>query len=117
MSTEDTVAIVNQDRLRDSAGGDPALVAELVSLFLAEGEAKLPTLFEAAEGADLHRMSRLAHGLKGCAAALGCEEAARAFGVLEVKGRMGETADLEVAVREAEGAWGRASEQLRGLAA
>ena len=110
-------AVLNLHRLEESAGGDRDLMLELVELYLADCGAKLPSMMEAAEAVELHRMGRVAHGLKGSSAAMGCEQAAWAFRVVEEMGRAGETRGLEDAVREAQAAWRRASEQLRSLAA
>lgn len=109
--------VLNLERLEESAGGDRALMLELVELYLADCGAKLPSMLEAAAAIELHRMHRVAHGLKGSSAAMGCEQAAWAFRVVEEMGRAGETHGLEDAVRQAQDAWQRASERLRGLAA
>lgn len=117
MATEEREPVLNLDRLEESAGGDRQLMLELVTLYLADSDAKLPSLIEAASDVELHRMGRVAHGLKGSSAAMGCEEAASAFRVVEDMGRSGETEGLDDAVRDAQAAWRRACEQLRSLAA
>lgn len=118
MPTEDPKpTVLNLDRLEESAGGDRALMLELVDLYLADCGAKLPSMVEAAGEVELHRMGRVAHGLKGASAAMGCEQAARAFRVIEEMGRAGETQGLDDAIEEAQAAWRRASERLRTLAA
>ena len=109
--------VLNLDRLRESSGHDRAVMRELAELYMADCGAKLPTMVEAAEAIELHRMHRVAHGLKGASAAMGCEQAAWAFRVVEEMGRAGETQGLEDAVRAAEDAWRRACDSLRGLAA
>jgi len=117
MPTEDPETVLNLRRLEESAGGDRSLMLELISLYLADSDAKLPGLLAAADETELHRMGRVAHGLKGSSAAMGCEEAARAFRVVEEMGRAGETHGLDGAVRDAQAAWRRACERLRSLAA
>ena len=118
MATDDRKTdVLNLDRLEESAGGDRSLMLELVSLYLADSDAKLPSMIEAADECELHRMGRVAHGLKGSSAAMGCEEAASAFRVVEEMGRAGATTGLDEAVAEAQAAWRRACERLRTLAA
>lgn len=118
MPTEDPETVVlNLERLEESAGGDPALMLELVELYIADCGAKLPSMLEAAEAVELHRMGRVAHGLKGSSAAMGCEQAARAFRVVEEMGRAGETQGLDDALLAAQAAWRSATECLKGLAA
>lgn len=117
MSDQDRARVVDLDRLRESAGGDPALVAELVGLYLADCEAKLSRLVDAAAAAELHQVGRVAHGIKGASAAMGCVQVAQACQQLEELGRAGETVGLEDAVGRAQAAWHAACEELRALAA
>ncbi|MDA1194733.1 MAG: Hpt domain-containing protein [Planctomycetota bacterium] len=117
MSDGDGAPILDLRRLEESAGGDPDLVLELVGLYLADSEAKFPVLLEAAGAQELEHMGRVAHGLKGSSASMGCVEAAGAFRALEELGRAGDTAGLAEALERARVAWGRASERLRDLAA
>jgi HPt (histidine-containing phosphotransfer) domain-containing protein len=117
MPTADETEVLNLERLEDSAGGDRALMLELVSLYLEDSDAKMPRLFSAAEAAELHRMGRVAHGLKGSSAVLGCEQAAEAFRLVEDMGRVGAEDGLDDALEAARCAWQQACEQLRGLAA
>lgn len=117
MSEQNQATVVDLDRLRESSGGDPALMAELVGLYLADCEAKLTRLVDAAAATELHQLGRVAHGIKGASAAMGCVQVARVCQQLEEMGRAGETAGLDDAICEAQAAWRAASEQLRGLAA
>ena len=109
--------ILDLDRLEQSAGSDPGMRDELIGLYLADTGAKVPRLLAAADAEELELMGRVAHGLKGASAALGCIEAARAFQQLEELGRNGETEHLEEALGAAQAAWRRACERLRELAA
>ncbi len=109
--------VVNVRRLEASTGGDRALLLELVDLYLADTDAKLPTLIEAARARAFTQVGRVAHGLKGASASLGCEEAAAAFRCLEEIGRAEAAARLDDALAEAQAAWRRACSRLRGLAA
>ncbi len=117
MATEDHPRVLDEKRLEESAGGDPGLVAELVELYLADSDAKVPAMLEAAAETELHRMGRVAHGLKGASAAMGCNEAAQAFKRVEEMGRGGETQGLDEAVSAAQAAWRRACDELRRHAA
>jgi HPt (histidine-containing phosphotransfer) domain-containing protein len=117
MPTGDPANVLNLAQLEASAGSDPALMLELVALYLADGEAKLPALLEAAAEPALDRMGQVAHGLKGASAAVGCEEAAGAFRAIEAIGRAGESAGLDDALERVQAAWRRASEHLRRFAA
>jgi HPt (histidine-containing phosphotransfer) domain-containing protein len=117
MASGESVTVLNLQRLEASAGGDPDLVAELAELYITDTGTRLPELLEAAAAHELDRMGRVAHGLKGASASLGCEEAAAAFLHVEEIGRAGVGDEIDVAVERAQAAWGRACDRLRQLAA
>lgn len=117
MATGDQAEVLNMTRLEASAGGDRALMLELVELYLADTDAKFPSLVEAAREREHFRVGRVAHGLKGASASLGCEEAAAAFRHVEEVGRQGDDHRLDDALERAQAAWRRACHQLKGLAA
>lgn len=117
MPTGDNTEVLNLERLEDASGGDRGLMLELVGLYLEDSDAKVPGLLEAVQEENLRRMERVAHGLKGSSAVMGCEEAAAAFRLLEEKGRVGDADGLNEAVEAAQRAWRRACERLRSLAA
>ena len=95
MSTGEPSEVLNLSRLEMSAGGDRALMLELAELYLQDTGAKLPSLVEAARDQELFQVGRVAHGLKGASASLGCDEAAEAFRNVEEIGRAGDVARLE----------------------
>jgi len=117
MPNDDTGAVLNLSRLEESAGSDRPLMLELVELYLADASVKVPHMVEAAKQAELEDLGRLAHGLKGSSAAMGCEEAATAFRMIEDMVRGGETTGLDDALVRAQAAWRRAADQLRQFAA
>jgi len=117
MPNEDEPEVVNMRQLEASTGGDRALMLELVDLYLADTDAKLSTLLQAAEERAFFQLGRVAHGLKGASASLGCEEAAAAFRQVEQVGRAEASAGLDEAMVQAQAAWRRACERLRSLAA
>jgi signal transduction histidine kinase/DNA-binding response OmpR family regulator len=69
-----------------NAGGDPGLRNELVELFLDESPRILQDLNDAASARDASAAKRLAHGLKGSAAAIGAVAARRTAERLERAG-------------------------------
>ncbi|MDJ0522083.1 MAG: Hpt domain-containing protein [Planctomycetota bacterium] len=117
MASGESVEVLNLKRLEDSTGGDTELIVELAELYIADTEARLPELLEAAEAQELERVGRVAHGLKGASASLGCDEAAAAFRRIEEMGRQGIGDDMDTAVEQAQAAWRRACERLREVAA
>jgi len=93
---------------------DPATRARLVGLFVAEGEENLESLRRLAAqlrtgdgGEALGEFGRIAHGLKGAAAALCYEELARALHCLE---------DLAGGLRDEEAAGAEARHERIGWA-
>ena len=117
MASGDAEAVLNLQRLQDSAGGDQELVSELAELYITDTGSRLPELLEALGAQELERVGRVAHGLKGASASLGCEEAAAAFKQVEEMGRAGIEDEIDAAVEHAEAAWRRACDRLRELAA
>ena len=117
MSEAGNYCVLNLERLQDSAGGDPELVRELIDLYVESTDSQLPALEEAVSSGDGEASRSVAHGIKGASAAMGAEEAAEAFRQLEVLGRGGDAVELPEALRIARQAYGRAREQLRGVAA
>jgi HPt (histidine-containing phosphotransfer) domain-containing protein len=117
MASGDAEAVLNLQRLRDSAGGDQDLIRELAELYINDTGTRVPEMLAALEAQELGRVGRVAHGLKGASASLGCEEAAAAFRHVEEMGRAGIEDEIDVAVEQAQAAWRRACDRLRELAA
>jgi signal transduction histidine kinase/CheY-like chemotaxis protein len=78
-----------------NAGGDPGLRNELVELFLEESPRILQELNDAATARDAAAAKRLAHGLKGSAAAIGAIAALRTAERLERAGIDGDWKALD----------------------
>lgn len=110
-------AIFNLERLTESAGGDEELMRDLVSLYLQDTRQKLMLLDEAVASGRAQHSGTIAHGIKGASAAVGAEEAAKAFRELEHLGRNGDQVNLGRALQDARSAFERARDQLRSLAA
>ena len=117
MSTHSPAPVLNHDRLRMSAGGDAALMAELAALYIQDTDAKLQGLGSAVAAGRAELSGDVAHGIKGASAAVGAEEAVAAFLALERLGRSGQTEGLEDALRVARDAYLRARARLRKVAA
>ena len=115
--SRDDRTILNVDRLMESAGGDEALMRELVALYVEDSEDKLMDLDEWVRAGDTEQSGRLAHGLKGSSAAVGAEEAADAFLCVEQMGKSGEAEGLIIAYQQARSAYERARDRLQELAA
>jgi two-component system sensor histidine kinase/response regulator len=69
--------------------GDRALLAELVSIFLAESPTWLAEIRRCVSGGDAKGLERAAHTLRGSVGSLGARVAALAALALEIKGRDG----------------------------
>jgi len=110
-------AAVDADAVTVLAGGDAALLAELVDMFNRETPARLDAIRAAVKRADADELRRAAHLLKGEAKALYVSEVADLAADLEALGRSGSVdgarerlAALELAVQRAR----TALEALRG---
>jgi CheY-like chemotaxis protein len=95
----DSKTLWDRDQARANAGEDPALLAELLSIFVQEAPQLLQRIREAVQKNDAAEVERQAHALKGelgCIGALSVAERARR---LEEFGRSGslQTAAAEVA--------------------
>ncbi len=75
--------VLDLQELRDRAGGDEALVLELLGDFL-DGGMGLNELCDAVQGHAFEETSRLAHRLEGALLALGAREAATAAREVEL---------------------------------
>ena len=109
--------VFNLERLTESAGGDQDLMRDLVTLYLQDTRQKLMLLEEAVASGRAQHSGTIAHGIKGASAAVGAEEAAKAFRALEHMGRSGDQVNLGNALEQARVAFERARAQLRPLAA
>jgi HPt (histidine-containing phosphotransfer) domain-containing protein len=69
--------------------GEPDVVQEVLTLFIAEAPARLAAVAAAVDAADAMGLQRAAHALKGSAAAIGATALQRICGDLEEMARHG----------------------------
>jgi HPt (histidine-containing phosphotransfer) domain-containing protein len=81
--TETGAAPIDRAAALALAGGDEALLLEILALFLDDCPAQLDAMREAAARRDCHALARIAHGLKGALQAIGARHAARLAEVVE----------------------------------
>lgn len=82
------------DRLRElNEPGEPDIVIELLTLFLADAPARLAAVAAAQRAGDARGLQRGAHGLKGAAANIGALRLQALCHRLEDLGRLGEPGD------------------------
>jgi len=86
-SAEKTASVLDRDSLLHRVGGDDALMAEVVGLFLTDLPAMTASISVAVSGGDAESLARAAHALKGAAANVSGERVAAAARELEVMGR------------------------------
>ncbi len=74
----------------DLGGGDPAIVAELIEMFLADTPLQLAEMRQALLDGDAAIVQRAAHTLKSSSASLGAQALASLCGALELLARDGQ---------------------------
>jgi signal transduction histidine kinase/CheY-like chemotaxis protein len=89
------------------AGGDAAVLREVVGLFLDSCPAQLAALRQAVARRDAPAVRLAAHGLKGAVSTFGAREAVEAAGRLEAMGRAGDLAGADEACAALEEALAR----------
>jgi two-component system sensor histidine kinase/response regulator len=102
------VDVATVDRLRDALGGD-AMVLHILDVFVSQASAHVETIVHALARDDAGAVARVAHTLKGGAAAVGAVAVAEIAAELE---RLGERGDLAGAP-EAAARLGEAFERTR----
>jgi signal transduction histidine kinase/CheY-like chemotaxis protein/HPt (histidine-containing phosphotransfer) domain-containing protein len=105
------------ERLRETAAGDDAFLADLVGTFLDEAPTLLARLRRAVEENDPEGLHAAAHPLKSNAADFGIQALADACRELEAIGRRGTTAGAGELVEAAERAFAAAAGELEALRA
>jgi CheY-like chemotaxis protein len=95
--------------------GDRTLLAELISIFLAESPTRLAEIRRCLKSGDAKALEHAAHTLRGSVGSLGARAAARAALALEIKGRDGDLAGAEVELAELEREMGRLESDLARL--
>ncbi len=78
--------------------GEPDVVQEVLTLFIAEAPMRLAAVAGAVEVGDATALQRAAHAMKGSAAAIGATAFQRICGDLEEMGRAGSLAGARDAV-------------------
>jgi two-component system, sensor histidine kinase and response regulator len=86
------------ERARANAGDDPALLAELLSIFVHEAPQLLQRIREAVQAGDAVRLEREAHALKGELGCIGAPSVAERARRLEESGRGGSLQGASAAV-------------------
>lgn len=84
---------VDLDDLMDRVGGDRDTVIELIGIFLEDAPALLAEIREA--GADLARLRRAAHTLKGASGNMGAHDAQASAERLQLAAAVGDVAAAE----------------------
>lgn len=110
------VLAMDESALLARCGGDPALLGELVDLFLGEWPVTLVNLLDAADQRDGRQLAALGHKLRGALGifnATAAEEAARR---LEHSGEAGDWPGVPDTLRQLEGSVGRLLPALQDLA-
>jgi HPt (histidine-containing phosphotransfer) domain-containing protein len=85
--------------------GEPDVVHEVLTLFIAEAPTRLAAVAAAVEAADTMALQRAAHALKGSAAAIGATALQRICGDLEEMARRGALAGAREGVESMRGAY------------
>jgi len=86
-----TDTLYDREEALERLGGDESLLATLIDMFLADAPESLEEMDEAWRTADLPRLSRAAHTLKGMLATFSARPAQAAALALEVAARAGES--------------------------
>jgi CheY-like chemotaxis protein len=110
-------AVLDRAAALAHAGGDPALLGELASLFLADCPRLLAALRGALDRGDAEGLRVAAHTLKGSFACLGAVPAARQAQQLEALARRGDLAGAGAAFAAVEDALERLRPALADLGA
>ncbi|MDA0333624.1 MAG: Hpt domain-containing protein [bacterium] len=94
--------------------GDEELLAELVALFLTDVPARMQELRQALTAAEVDKLERIAHGIKGAAANLGAEAMRAAALALEQIGRAADLGAAPAGLTQLEEELGRLRDALAG---
>ena len=103
------------EQLQEMAGGDRALMQELIDLYAGHDRMEWPMLLGAVREEDWEQVRQLAHALKGSSMTIGAESAARALQLVEEGARARRTDSVDAAVADAHGAYVSACRQMRAL--
>jgi HPt (histidine-containing phosphotransfer) domain-containing protein len=101
--------------LRDTVGGDPEFLTELVSEFLTDLPAQVGGLRAAVAAGDAHEAHRIAHTLKSHGATFGVSQLESSCRELESRTRDGRLDDLDGLLAEVDAAAADAAPALQSL--
>lgn len=117
MRPEATAAPLSRDALLTRVGGDVALVAAMVSLFIDECPRQLADVRDAVAAQDAAALAQAAHSLKGAVSNFLAPAATQAAAQLELLGLSGDLAASAVALRTLEAELDRLVPALREMIA
>lgn len=107
-----TLDVQTLTELRDSVGGDPEFMAELIDEFLTDAPTQLEALREASRSGDAEAARRAAHTLKGNGRTFGAAELASLCQYAEAAAAAGDLDAVLARVDEVGEAWDRVRLQL-----
>lgn len=80
---------IDIERIDDTTGGDKEFLAELVEIYLEDGQLRVNELGEALAAQDPDQLAKTAHKLKGSSANMGANDLMNLCQQLEALGRAG----------------------------
>ena len=81
--------LIDEEALLERVAGDPAFLATMVGIFVADAPTRLDAIRAGLQQADAQGVERAAHSLKGALATMAADTAAAAASQLEQLGRAG----------------------------
>lgn len=110
----DSSTVLDSSKGLLSTGGDVELLAELVSMFLNIVPDQVEELGDAVGAGDTLRIRRIAHNIKGSAAALGAVRIQQSATLLETCARENDLADATTLIRSIAEQIDRLEHEFRG---
>jgi HPt (histidine-containing phosphotransfer) domain-containing protein len=98
-----------------SEDGDPELLVDLITMFVADGPEKLRSIVGGLAAGDLHQMERAAHSLKGSAGNLGATAVQNHCDTIQVATRRQQVDGLATVVDALERDFATALRELQDL--
>ena len=106
-------AAMDMTALLDRLGGDMALTADVIAVFLEDGPGRVTAIGDAVSDLDAGRLRTAAHALKGAAGNVGATPLFEAARRLEQIGATGDLSGVDTAWRELEDEAGRVISGMR----
>jgi HPt (histidine-containing phosphotransfer) domain-containing protein len=94
--------LIDEEAILERVAGDPAFLARMVAIFVADAPVRLDAIRAGLGRADAHAVERAAHSLKGALATMAAAEAAAEAYRLEQIGRSGTLAEAGAVLRTLE---------------